>query len=239
VRAASSLAGGEATDLLKAVAEQLKVPLTIIARQAELSQLVDNAHHGDWAAMHAQASTALTLVDSYLLGLELAREQAALELEPVSIPSVLTMVAHDLYHLARQNGVELEVQVEGKYGPVMAHKAGLRAALVSLGYGMIEANSERNVYRRLTLAAHRTPHGIVAGIYGPHAALETQEWRTALKLYGRVSQPLTSLSSGSGAGLFVADAILRSMSTQLRVGRHQKETGLATTLHPSQQMTFV
>lgn len=239
MRAASSLAGGEATDLLKAVAEQLKVPLTIIARQAELSQLVGNAHAGDWAAMHAQASTALTLVDSYLLGLELAREQSILELTPVSVSSVLTSVAHDLYHLAQQNGVELEVQVDGKYGPVMAHQAGLRAAMVSLGYGMIEAGSERNIYRRLTLAAHRTPHGIVAGIYGPHATLETEGWRTALKLCGSVPQPLTGLSSGSGAGLFVADAILRSMSTQLRVGRHQKEVGLAATLHPSQQLAFV
>lgn len=239
MRAASNKAGGEATDLLRAVAEQLKVPLTIIARQAELSQLVGRAEVTDLAAMHSQAATALTLVDSYLLGLELLREQSSLELEPVSVSSVLTTVAHDLYHLARQNKVELDVQVAGKYEPVMAHQAGLRAALVSLGYGLIEASGDRGAYRHLTLAAHRTPHGIVAGIYGAYENLEAQEWRTALALCGQATQPFTALSAGSGAGLFVADAILRSMATQLRVGRHQKETGLATTLRPSQQLAFV
>jgi hypothetical protein len=235
------LAGGETTDLLRAVAEQLKVPLTTIARQAELSQMNGAVALQDIAAMHSQAATALTLVDSYLLGLELLREQTSLELEPVSVSSTLVDIAHDLYYIARQYGVELEVQVAGKYEPVMAHPRGLRAALLSLGYGMVEAQAaqDRPRHHHLTLATHRTPHGIVAGMYGEYEDLEADGWRTALALKGRTQQPFTGLTASSGAGLFVADTILRSMSTRLRVGRHQKEAGLATTLQPSQQLAFV
>jgi hypothetical protein len=106
---------------------------------------------------------------------------------------------------------------------------------------MIEAQAAQEFPRHhhLTLAAHRTPHGIVAGMYGEYEELEAQDWHTALKLKGRVQQPFTGLATGSGAGLFVADTILKSMSTRLRVGRHQKEIGLATTLQPSQQLSFV
>lgn len=233
-------AGGvETAGLLRSVAEQLKVPLTIIARQAELSQLAGKADVQEFAAVHSQATAALSLVDSYLLGLELSREQAHLELEPVSVSSALVGIAHDLYYVARQNGVELEVQVAGKYEPVMANQRGLRAALLSLGYGLVEATGEQQTRRHLTLAVHRTPHGIVAGIYSDFQDLEAKEWRTALELCGHAPQPFTGLSAGSGAGLFVADAIMRSMDTRLRVGRHQKECGLAATFHPSQQLAFV
>ena len=241
VQAANSLAGGGTIDVLQAVAEQLKVPLTIIARQAELNQALGTVESSDLRAIHVQATTALTLVDCYLLGLSLAQGQTQLSLEPVSLSSVLTSTAHDLYYLARQNNVDLEVQVAGKYEPVMANQRGLKAALLSLGYGLIEAGGADQARRQkhLTLSAHRTPHGLVAGMYGEYEDLEAHEWRTALKLCGQASQPFTALCAGSGAGLFVADTILRSMTTQLRVGRRQKEAGLAATFRPSQQLVFV
>lgn len=240
MQAVHSLAGGGATsEVLQAVAEQLKVPLTIIARQAELHQTLGMVNPADLRSMHVQATTALTLVDCYLLGLALAQKQTQLELEPVSLSSMLTSAAHDLYYLARQNNIDLEVQVAGKYEPVMANQQGLKAALVSLGYGLIESDSSEEGRRHLTLAVHRTPHGLVAGMYGDYEDLEAHEWRTALKLCGQATQPFTALCAGSGAGLFVADAILRAMTTQLRVGRRQKEAGLAATFRPSHQLALV
>src|SRR6185436_4383369 len=118
---------------------------------------------------------------------------------------------------------------------------GLRAALLSLGYALIESRAAQDNARRpqLSLAAHRTQHGIVTGVYGDYQQLSTEEWRRALKLYGRAQQPFVALAPGSGAGLFVANTILEAMSARLRVGRHQKQSGLATTLQPSQQLQFV
>jgi hypothetical protein len=44
---------------------------------------------------------------------------------------------------------------------------------------------------------------------------------------------------GSGAGVFVADAILAAMASRLRVGRFMKLPGFAVTLPASEQLQLV
>ncbi|HSW66595.1 MAG TPA: hypothetical protein VLI54_05660 [Bacillota bacterium] len=231
----------ESDDLLLSIAEQLKTPLTTIARQAELGQFTGDDTTVDAAAIRTQAAAALTLVDSYLLGLQLLREQTQLELEPVSVSSLLVDTAHDLSRFAKYYGVELELQMSGRYGPVMSHARGLKAALLSLGFSLIEAEAAKTARRpkHVTLGLHRTPQGLVTGMYGEYERLSTNGWRTALDLAGKAGQPLTSIATGSGAGLFVADTILRSMNSRLHVGQYQHQRGLAATLEPSQQLQFV
>lgn len=234
---ASASQGGD-TQLLRSIAEQLKVPLAVIARQAELSQLGTNGSQAvDTMLIRTQAMTALTLVDSYLLGLQLFEEQTSLELEPVSISSTLVDVAHELDALAKQYDTQLELHIAGRYEPVMANTKGLRSALLTLGYALVEGHTLPD--RRLTLAVHRTPHGIVTGIYGNYQQLTGKKWRQAMELKGQAAQPFSVLSSGSSAGIFVAQTILQAMTTNLRVGKHLKQYGLATTLQPSQQLQFV
>lgn len=227
----------DTTALLRAIAEQLKVPLTTIACQAELAGL-DGGPPADLAVLQLQSQLALTLVDSYLLGLALREEQAELALEPVSVSSLLTEVAHELSPFARRHEVQVEVSVAGRYEPVMAHRAGLKAALLSLGLSLVGAQAEQGA-RRLSLATHRTPGGITAGLYGERPLLSTAEWRQALELCGRARQPLTGLTANGAAGVFVADTILQAMAARLRVGRHRNQYGLATTLQPSQQLRLV
>ncbi len=226
---------GRDAQLLRSVAEQLKTPLAIIARQVELGQLASAPL--DAQAIRTQATTALTLVESYLLGLQLLQEQSELVLEPVSLSSMMVDVAHELSGFAKQYGTALELHIGGKYQPVMAHQRGLQAALLSLGYALLEGYPLKG--QSLTLAVHRTPHGLVTGIYGAYEQVNSRQWRRALELHGRVGQPFKAMSSGSGAGMFVAQTILQAMATRLRVGKHRNQYGLATTLQPSQQLQFV
>jgi len=234
--------GTEWSDLLFAVAEQLKVPLTVIARQAELGEMTRQEDAGHLQIVRTQADAAMQLVDSYLLGLELLRSQTALELEPVSISSTLVDTAHALTRFAKQYNVDIAVDVGGRYEPVMAHARGLRAALLSLGFGLVEAQATPTSGRRtprLTLAVHRTPHGIIAGVYGTNDSLHADVWQRALRLCGRAAQPFTGLSVGSGAGLFVADTILKSMESSLKAGTWHRDRGLAAAFQSSQQLRFV
>lgn len=225
--------------LLVSVAEQLKVPLTHIARQTELVT-EGAAEKIDVVTIAANASMALTLVDSYLLGLELLHNQNQLQLEPVSVSSLLVDVAHALDGHARQYGVPLELHIGGRYEPVMAHAAGLRAALLSLGFAMIEAQSVRpkHVARHITLAGQRKSSGIVAGMYG-HEALDPAQWRKALQLCGKASQPLAEIFGTPGAGVFIADMLAQAMETKVRIGRHSRQAGFAVTLQPSQQLQLI
>lgn len=223
--------------LLLSVAEQLKVPLTHIARQTELAGL-PGASAIDARALQVQASIALTLVDNYLLGLDLLANQAELELEPVSVASLLVDTAHALDGHAKQYGVDVTLQIAGRYEPVMAHKAALQAALLSLGYSMVEAQATLDGPRRLVLAGHRTSSGIVAGMYG-NDALDPSLWRKALQLCGQASQPLAEVFGTTGAGVFVADMLAQAMHSRVRIGRHAKQSGFALTLQPSQQLQLV
>lgn len=227
----------EITGLLRSVAEQLKMPLSTIARQAELGQLTGDVALTDLAAIRTHAAAALTLVDSYLLGLQLLKEQATLALEPVSVSSLLVDTAHQLEGLAKQYNTKLELRIAGKYEPVMAHPRGLKSALLSLGYALLEGYP-MEAGHNLTLAVHRTPHGIVTGVYGDYQRLSAEAWRKALDLQGKAPRPFSGLS-GNSAGLFVAHTILQAMETKLRVGKHLHQQGLATTLQPSQQLSFV
>lgn len=219
--------------LLRSVAEQLKLPLVTIARQAELA---DAAHVPlDSEMMRVQADVAMKLLDSYLLGLELIG-QRQLDLEPVSVSSTLTDVAHAVSSFAKRYDVSVELHIAGRYGPVMAHPLALRAALLNVGYGLV-AQSATLEAKRVVFAGHRTPGGIVAGMY-THSGLTADAWRQALVLQDSAPQPLTPLNSAS-AGMFVADALGQIMETRLRVGRFGHRQGLAMTLQPSKQMQLV
>lgn len=228
--------------LLLSVAQQLREPLTVIARQAELGLMTpDKPATEELTAVGIQTSLAMHLVDSYLLGLQLLAEQETLDLEPVSVASTLVDTSHELSKYAKQYGVRLELSVAGRYEPVMAHGKGLRAALLSMGYALIASGAAQAdaKTRQLTIATHRTAQGIVAGMYGQYDALTAQSWRQAMQLYGQAAQPFAALSSGSGAGVFVADALSRAMDSHLRIGRYAHQTGLAMTLTPSQQLQLV
>ncbi len=225
--------------LLMSVAEQLKTPLTIMARQADLALLQQPASDLDPKSIQVHSRAAMVLVDNYLLGLQLLAEQQELNLEPVSVSSTLLDASHILDDFAKQYGIELELHIAGRYEPVMAHHTALRSAILSLGFALIEsAGAQQQAVRRITLAAHRTSKGIVAGLYG-FSDLTTADWRRALQLQGVAQQPFAALSGTSAAGVFVADALGRAMATNVRVGRYARSTGLAMTFQPSQQLQLV
>jgi hypothetical protein len=223
--------------LLLSVAEQIKIPLLQIARQAELGRLTGST---DLSIIETTADTALRLLDNYALGIRLSLEEYSLEVEPVSISSVLYDAGQALDGLAKNYGVELELNISGRYGPVMANRQALESALVSLGATLIEAlPALESPQLTLQLATHRCRYGIVAGIYTDTEQLTTEVLRQGRKLYGRARQPLAGLTYSAGAGVFVADALLKAMRLNLQVSRHHGRYGLGAVLQPNDQMQLV
>lgn len=235
-----TLIDGTGERLLLALAEQIKTPFLQIARQAELARSVSGSIDL-LSSIELTADSALKLIDNYLLSTKLARMHATLQLEPVSVAAIMNETAHQLEQMAKQYECELELHVSGRYEPVMAHKEGLRAALTSLGYVFIEAQSGQPHKHRpvIKLAAHRSKYGIVTGMFANMEGLGTDMYRRAHNLYGHTRQPLTQAIATAGAGVFVADSLLSSMATHLRIAHHQKLTGLAATFVPSQQLSLV
>jgi hypothetical protein len=224
-------------DLLLSVADELKLPLMQIARLAELGRLNGEA---DLKNIQATADSALRLLDNYVLGVRLALEPKELAVEPVSIASVLYDTGQQLDSLAKSYGVSLELNVTGRLGTVMAHRQGLQAALTSLGSALIEAlPALESSQLKLQLATHRSRYGIVAGLYADTERLTDTALERGRKLHGNSRQPLTNLTHTSGAGIFVADTILRAMHLKLHASRHRRLYGLGTVLPANNQLHFV
>ncbi len=225
--------------LLEALAEQLKVPLLHISTFSELARsgrdVTDLLPH-----IEVAADRALHFIDSYLLSNNLIQRQVSLQLEPVSLASVLYDTAHRLDGLAKQYGSQLELEIGGRYEPVMANREGLEYALANIGQVLIEAQSHQAAKsQRLVMGAHRRRGGIVAGVYADVEGLNANALNRARALHGKARHPLSDVVASSGAGLFIAESILSSMSAQLRVAKHHRRSGLAATFVPSQQLALV
>lgn len=224
--------------LLLGLAEQLKLPLLQIARRAELGSYGQEV---DIAAIQATADAALRLVDSYVLGVRLAEDsQTSLALEPVAVSSVLYDTAQQLSSVAKFYGVHLELSIGGRYAPVLTNRQGLQAALTSLGMALIEALPALDSKQlTLQLGAHRSRYGIVAGIYSDSETLTVENLRRGNKLVGKSRQPLVGVSHSSGAGIFVAEAILQAMNLRLQTTRHHRMHGLGAVLQSNNQLQLI
>ena len=223
--------------LLLGVAEELKLPLLQLARQAEYGRMHGQA---DLKAMQASADMALRLLDNYILGIQLSQQPQQFDLESVSVSSILYDTGQQLDALAKSYGVALELNIAGKFGPVLAHRQGLQAALTSLGAALIEAlPALEQPQLKLQLATHRSRYGVVAGVYTDAQQLTSTALQQGRRLVGRSRQPLVNLSHTSGAGVFVADAILQAMQLRLNTSRHHRWYGLGTVLQPSPQIQLV
>jgi len=221
-------------DLLLTVAEELKLPLLQIARQAELG------NQPDLINIQTSADTALRLLDNYSLAVRLAMRGSHLDVESVSVASVLYDTGQQLDGLAKSYGVDLELGVAGKFGPVLAHRQGLQAALVSLGATLIEAlPAQDNCQLKLYMATHRSRYGIVAGLYADTKQLTNVALQKGRRLQNTSRQPLVNLTHTSGAGVFVADTLLKAMDLHLIASRHHRLYGLGTILQPNRQLQLV
>jgi hypothetical protein len=224
--------------LLLGVAEELKLPLLQIARHTELAQLNGNTDLGN---VRTAAQMALQLLDNYVLGVRLALEPQHFPLEAVSVSSVLYDTSQQLDTFAKSYNVDLELSIAGKYGPVLANRQGLQAALVSVGAALIEAIPALEGPRqlKLQLATHRSRYGVIAGVYADTKQLSNEALQRGRRLQGRSRQPLLNLSQSNGAGIFVADAILQAMDLHLIASRHHHLHGLGTVLQSNYQLQLV
>ena len=225
----------DAIRLLYSVAEQLKMSLTAIRRQSELA-ILTGKNSSELDAIRVQSAAALNLVDGYLFGLRHLESQTELPLEPVSLSSVLAEVSPALKAYGQLYGTTVNVSIEGRFAPVMAHRAGVTSALLSLGYALIGGTPTEGKERSVSVVLHRTTAGLSAGIYGDITVPSEKEWT---ELQGReLRQPLKSLSN-SGAGLFVAHSLMGSMDSCLEPVRYRRLQGFAAIFRPSNQLTLV
>lgn len=230
---------GTSDQLLKVVVEQIKTPLLHIARQAELAS--SGGAMLDSNSVSSIADMAIKLIDSYLLSLPVL-EQSELQLEPISLAAVLRTAADNLSGLAKLYDCQVELNITGRFAPVMGQQRQLEAAFTMLGFSFIEAqkpDSYKGKSRCIHLTSFKTHKGVAGGIFSTGMEFGNEELNRGLAAVGKARQTLPSISQGSGAGIFIADAILNNLASKLRVAHYHKMSGLAATLIPSRQLELL
>lgn len=217
------------------VVEQLKSPLTYIARQSESAQTA-----GELANIRRTAEANLVLLDSLLVAMQMYAKQTDISLRPVMLNSVLYDVAQVLDDYAKQMGCRFELIMSKNQHPVMSNGPGLMLALVNLGYEFITAQTfAGEVAPAVTLATHTSRQNAVAGLYAKGTSITAASLRIARRLYGGGTQPFPAFSVSNGAGVYLADTLLAALSTGLRASRHHKQQGLAASLPMVPQLTII
>jgi signal transduction histidine kinase len=225
--------------LLTTLAEQIKLPWLELKHAGELRRL-GLASEGQLLEMiDLTSQAALQLVDGYLLSMQVLRGQLKLELEPVSLASLLEEVRHRLADYAAAHGCKIELEVQGRYGPVMAHKRALESALLNLAYSFVEVSQAEDTAADIHLVVRKTAGGVSAGMYSAIESLSNDMLARARRLYGRARQPLSALGPNAGAGFFVADTLLGSMASHVQAARYHAMPGLSATFVQSRQLSLI
>jgi len=226
--------------LFLGLAEQLVRPLLTVSRLSELAA-TDGSESSleQWQLVRSVAESSLQLVESYALSLRVHGKVAPLALEPVTVSSLLYDTAASLESFARQYGVKIELDTGPRLQPILADRQVLQAAMTSLGQVFVAAVAEAEERSPVHVSAHRSRHGVVAGMYSGTAQLGADSLRRARLVQGRAWQPLQQLVSGPAAGVFVADSLLQTLAAKLHVARYHNMTGLAATLQPSTQLQLI
>ena len=230
--------------LLVALSDDLALPLLQIKSGLELvgqSASLAKAARLQAAGLVLSADVGLQLIQAYRLLLKSdALRQIALE--PLAVGNILESIAHQLSPYAKQYGTTIEVDVQGKFPPVLVDSNSLNVALGTLASSLIRtqaAQTQQKSYR-LVLGAHNSGDGLVAaGVFSDAQGLSDKTLRAARALVGQARQPLPGLPPGAASGILIADMLCDSLWQPLRASAHRHMSGLATALPTSKQLQFV
>jgi K+-sensing histidine kinase KdpD len=229
--------------LLAALSDDLALPLLQIKTNLEILDgkvLTSKSSQEHTKSMSLSADAGLQLVEAYRLALR-AKTLNHHDMEPVAVGAVLQEVAHQLTPYANQYATDLEVDIQGKLTPVLAHRPSLTTALQCLAASMIRAQAATSQQRRyrLLLGAHRSSGNIAAGVFSDVHGLSDKTLRTAHELVGKAHQPMSGVPTGAASGVLIADMLCGSLWQPLRAAAHRKMGGLATSVPISKQLQFI
>lgn len=225
--------------LFISVADGICHTLLQMNRLSEVAGADTAEQKAHWQTVHDITRASLALLESYSLTLRLQQGLESPIVAPVATAVLLRDTAKLLEPYAAQFGVQIELDVSSRLGPILSDRVVLQSALISLGQVFIAAHAETERPKPIRLAAHKTRYGIVVGLYGHGIEMSSAALRRARSLRGKAFQPYAQFVSGPASGVFVADGLLNTVAAQLHAARYHNVAGLAVTMPACDQLQLV
>ncbi len=223
------------SNLHRAVAEDLKVPLIRILALLEYNKISNCSDTGE---IELISEAALKMVDSYALSAQLCNSQASLLYEPVAMKSVIYDCQSSLKGFANLQGVVTNLNIQRHTGLAVANRQIVKSIICSLAYSMLTITSVKPK-QSLSYSLTKSKNKIDVGIFSSFNNFEITSLNKIRSNYGRVKQVIPEIVQGATAGIVIADKLCEKLNTKLSVSKYQDMTGLVFSLNASSQMSLV
>lgn len=216
--------------ILRALARELKDPLTLIAREAELHEI---------SGISRQVSEVLALLDGYLLSAQSEYGQINLPLEATGIGSVLYEVSQYARPAAQQQKAIISTDIAAN-DAVITHRRGLKIALDCLAHLALSAEADQSRRKEIKIVSYRKRNGdTIAGVLSSGLMITPNDLKRAEVLYGQAHLPFSTQLPGSGIRLAIAQQLAEALGSNVVTLRRNGLRGLGLSLVKSQQLQLV
>lgn len=220
--------------LLASLARELKNPLILIARQAELER--NNNPSPAVGSIQRTAEKTLQLIDSYLLMAQSEYGQKTLQLETVGVGSVIYDVASSLRESMSAQGAELEVAV--KDANVMTNREGLKTAIWCLSELAINGEDTESK-NKIRIQTTRNADSVTISVLSNGMDITSKDINSAKTMQGVSHLALGTKLGDSGIRLAIADILTASLGCSLQAKKKNGLKGLGFELGISKQLQLV
>ena len=225
-------------DLLRVVANELKLPLTNI--HATSSMLVDSNYSGLEAKEQQKrllmsSEQAIDLVDALLLAGRVQSSQLSLELSPVSASSVARDVAQDMKELAARYDKAIRVQASQGLGPVSANRQALGASLKTMLDSIVRSSRSEVI----EILVHKRLDKVIVSLKDRGDPITNQTVSAVLRDLGKSVQPAKSLPTSSGLSIYVSTVLMEAMNGSVDAYSRDDRRTVTFSLSRSKQLTLL
>lgn len=227
------------TDLLRVVANELKLPLINI--QATASMLANGQYdrEDEIAEQHMRlllnSLQAVDMVDGILLAGRVENNQTQLDLTTVSMPAMAREVVESSRELANRYDRTLRLQVSDNissaYGNTVALKTSLSVMLASLIRSSRSEVIEVLVRNRMNV--------VMITFRDEGRVISARTVKRIIDDIGNKAQPSKSLPATAGLGFYIATTLMGAMEGKFDAYTTDSKRSITFSLQKSQQLTLL
>lgn len=225
------------TQLLGSLARELKNPLILIARQAELEAL--SSSDKAYASIKNTAEQTMKLIDSYLLIAQSEYGQLGMPMETIGVGSIIYDAVEEFRPIASAQNVSLVSDVHD--ATVETNSRGFKTALWCLMNMTLEsvASDEKSIKQIIISSKKAAADSVSVSVLG-NLDISQKDMSLARSLQGSSHLALGLHSKGSGVHLAIAEIFASSAGNGfLHVAKQGNSRGLSLRLMRSQQLQLI
>jgi K+-sensing histidine kinase KdpD len=222
-------------NIFNSLISDLKRPLVLIARQAELGKTDTDKQHIE--SIQETAEKTLKLIDSYLLMSQSEYGQQLLPVSSFAVGSVIYNVAEELRPIAKKANIDVVLNVNDAI--VAANPEGLKAAIWCIS-DMVIASTLTEQYKGVVeINTKKSLDDIKVSVLSKSMKVKNSDLDRAQRNLGKTHMALSSSSSDSGVRLAIASLLGESLGTKLTVVKGKYSQGIGFNLALSRQLQLV